>query len=132
MTVSVAPLTTVVLSSVEAGRTGIASAVNNAMSQVAALMALAVFAPVFFAVFAPSLSRGLERNGASQEVVQQVVAQRDKLGAIVTSDARGRAAVDEAYITAFRVVVLLAAGLAAAASASAAITLTKHCEKHQG
>jgi len=131
MTVSVAPLTTVVVSSVEESRTGTASAVNNAVSQVAALLALAVFAPAFYAVFSPSLTRGLERSGASAEVTQQVESQRIKLGAIETSDATGRAAVDEAYVAGFRAVVLLAAGLAVAASGSAALTLSKRCEKRQ-
>jgi EmrB/QacA subfamily drug resistance transporter len=131
MTVSVAPLTTVVISSVDESRTGTASAVNNAMSQVAALLALAVLAPVFFSVFSSSLSRGLERRGASAEVTQQVEMQRSKLGAIETSDARGRAAVNGAYVAGFRTVVLLAAGLAVAASASAAFTLSRHCERRQ-
>ena len=128
MTVSVAPLTTVVMSSVEESRTGIASAVNNAVSQVSVLLALAVCAPVFFGVFSPSLSRGLEQRRASVETVRQVQSQRMKLGAIETTDATGRAAVDEAYVAGFRVVVWLAAGLSAAASASAALTLSKHCE----
>ncbi|WP_263367212.1 MFS transporter [Edaphobacter bradus] len=131
MTVSVAPLTTVVMSSVDESRTGVASGVNNAVSQVAALLALAVLAPVFFHVFAPSLSHGLERAGASVEVVQQVESQRIKLGAIKTSDSSGRAAVEEAFVASFRVVVWVAGGLAAAASASAALTLSKGCEKRQ-
>jgi EmrB/QacA subfamily drug resistance transporter len=132
MTVSIAPLTTVVMSSVEETRTGTASAVNNAVSQVAALLALAVFAPVFFAVFTQSLSRGIERAGVSAEVAEHVESQRMKLGAIETGDARGRGAVEGAYVAGFRVVVLLAAGLAAAAAASAALTLSKHCERRQG
>ncbi len=132
MTVSVAPLTTVVMSSVEGGRTGIASAVNNAVSQVSGLLALAVCAPIFFAVFSPSLSRGLERRNASAETVRQVESQRMKLGGIETTDATGRAAVDEAYVASFRMVVLFAAGLCAGASASAALNLSRHCERPQG
>jgi EmrB/QacA subfamily drug resistance transporter len=132
MTVSVAPVTTVVMSSVEESRTGTASAVNNAVSQVAALLALAVFAPIFFAVFAPSLSRGLERSGVSAEVVQQVVSQKSKLGAIETSNVLARNAVNSAYVAGFRMVMWLAAGLAVAASASAALTLKRHCERRQG
>jgi predicted MFS family arabinose efflux permease len=131
MTVSVAPLTTVVMSSVEEAGTGTASAVNNAVSQVAALLALAVFAPVFFAVFTQSLSRGLERVEATAEVAQHVESQRTRLGAIETDDARGRAAVEGAFVAGFRVVVLIAAGLATAASACAALTLGKHCEQRE-
>ncbi len=129
MTVSVAPLTTVVMSSVEESRTGIASAVNNAVSQVSGLLALAVCAPIFFAVFSPALSHALERRNASAETVRQVDSQRMKLGGIETSDAAGRAAVDDAYVAGFRTVVLLAAGMCVAASASAALKLSRHCER---
>jgi EmrB/QacA subfamily drug resistance transporter len=129
MTVSVAPLTTVVMSSVEESRTGTASAVNNAVSQVAALLALAVFAPIFFAVFSPSLSRELERRGVPTEISQQVESQKSKLGAIETDNGRARDAVNGAYVASFRTIAWLAAGLAAAASASAALTLKRHCER---
>jgi EmrB/QacA subfamily drug resistance transporter len=129
MTVSVAPLTTVVMSSVEQSRTATASAVNNTVSQVSALLALAVCAPIFFAVFSPSLSRGLAQRNASVETTQIVQSQRSRLGAIETTDAIGRAAVDEAYVAGFRVVVWFAAVLCAAASASAAFNLTRDCER---
>lgn len=132
MTISVAPLTTVVMSSVDQRGSGAASGVNNAVSQVAALLALAVCAPIFFQVFAPSLSRSLDRLGAAPAVAQQIESQRARLGAIQTSDIRGKAAVDEAFVAGFRVVVLLAAGLAVAASGSAALTLSKNCERSQG
>jgi hypothetical protein len=123
MAVSVAPLTTVVLSSVPEGRTGAASGVNNAVTQVAAMLALAVFAPIFFHAFAPSLTTRLKQAGVSAQVTQSVEEQRVKLGAIETEDVQARAAVDGAFVTGFRVVTLLASALAVAASASAALTI---------
>jgi predicted MFS family arabinose efflux permease len=123
MAVSVAPLTTVVMSSVEESRTGAASGVNNAVSQVAALLALAVFAPVFFHAFVPSLTRRLAKAEVTGEAARTILEQRAKLAAIETGDPRARRAVDEAFISGFRVVTLVAAGLAAAASASAAATM---------
>jgi predicted MFS family arabinose efflux permease len=123
MAISVAPLTTVVLSSVEESRTGAASGVNNAVSQVASLLALAVFAPIFFHVFAPSLSRGLNAARVPQEVVEHVEAQRVKLAAIETKDEAARRAIDGAFLAGYRTVTLIAAGLAAAAAASAAATM---------
>jgi hypothetical protein len=123
MAVSVAPLTTVVLSSVAEGQTGAASGVNNAVSQVAGLLALALFAPIFFHVFSPSLTKRLDRAGVPVPVAQQVEEQRARLGAIETDDQQAREAVDRAFVTAFRVVTLLASGLAVAASLSAAATI---------
>lgn len=125
MAISVPPLTTVVMSSVSESNTGAASGVNNAASQVASLLALAVFAPIFFHSFAPSLTRGLEKAQVSEETARGIVEQRAKLGAIETTDPRGRQAVEGAFVTGFRVVTLMAAGLSVAASVSAAATMKR-------
>ena len=123
MTISVAPLTTVVLTSVEDSRAGAASGINNAASQVAGLLALAVFAPVFFHVFAPQLSVQLERRQVAGEVRQYVEENRMKLAAIETNDAQARQAIDHAFVSAFRTIALIAAGLSLASAASAAATM---------
>jgi MFS family permease len=123
MAVSVAPLTTVVMSSVEESRVGAASGVNNAVSQVASLLALAVLAPFFFHTFAGSLTHRLAKVPISEETRRATIDQRDRLGAIETGDPYVRHAVDEAFVRGFRVVALLASGLALAASASAALTM---------
>jgi hypothetical protein len=99
--------------------------VNNAASQVAGLLALAVFGLLFFHVFSPSLDRGLKRAEVSAEVAQEIDAQRVKLAAIETTDPQGRVAVNEAFVASFRVVFWLAAGLAGAASLSAATILRR-------
>jgi len=131
MAISVAPLTTVVLSSVDGSRTGAASGVNNAVSQVASMLALAVFAPIFFHVFAPSLSRGLNAARVPREVVEHVELQRVKLAAIDTTDEAARRAIDEAFVAGYRTVALIAAGLAVAAAASAAATMTRRADKQR-
>jgi EmrB/QacA subfamily drug resistance transporter len=128
MAVSVAPLTTVVMNSVDVSRAGSASGVNNAVSQVAALLALAGCGLIFFHVFAPRLERNLAGSGLSGQVVQQIDVQRAKLAGIETDDARGRAAVDEAFVAGFRTVLWLAAGLALAASLSAGLILAREAE----
>jgi EmrB/QacA subfamily drug resistance transporter len=129
MTISVAPLTTVVMSSVEEGRAGAASGVNNAVSQTAALLALALSAPLFFARFSSGLPAQIAKAGAPASVARKVEVQEKRLGAIETDDARGRMAVDGAFVSAFRVMALEAAGSAAAAGIAALLTIKQTGER---
>lgn len=123
MTISVAPLTTVVMSSISGRRAGTASGVNNAVSQVAALLALALSAPLFFARFSSDLTERLRIAHLPTSVALQIRGEERNLGAIRTSDPRGRKAVDEAFVGAFRLVVLIAAASSAAAGATAMLTI---------
>ena len=110
MTVSVAPLTTLVMSSATQNRAGAASGINNAISQTAALLAIAVSAPIFFASFRIALPNQMEAAGVSPSVVQQLREQQKLLGAINTDDPKGRDAIDLAFVDAFHLIALLAAG----------------------
>src|SRR5215470_13783841 len=60
MATSAAPLTTVVMTSVNADRAGIASGVNNAVARMAALLAIAVFGVVMLNAFNRALDRRLD------------------------------------------------------------------------
>jgi EmrB/QacA subfamily drug resistance transporter len=123
MTISVAPLTTVVMDSVEADRSGIASGTNNAVSQIAALLALALSAPLFFAAFSTALKTNLRRSQVSTETAAHVQALERQLGAIQTTDPRAKHAIDEAFVAGFRLITLVAAGFAAAAGCTAMLTI---------
>jgi EmrB/QacA subfamily drug resistance transporter len=61
MTITVAPLTTTVMASVAAQRTGIASGINNAVARIASLLAIAVLGIVFVWSHDAALSARLER-----------------------------------------------------------------------
>ena len=123
MTISVAPLTTVVMTSVESRRGGAASGVNNAISQTAALLALAVTAPLFSARFGAELTEQLRKASVPPPVAARILEDKSHLGAIQTEDHRERKAVDEAFVSAFRLVALLAAASSAAAGLTAMLTI---------
>lgn len=123
MSISVAPLTTTVMSSVAPERSGAASGINNAVSQTAALLALAISSPLFYQQFSKALPIRLAHGSVSAQHAIQVISRDRQLGAIETQDPQARLAVDESFVTAFRLIAWLAAGSAAAAAITAAVTI---------
>ena len=121
MAVSVAPLTTTVMNSVDESRAGVASGINNAVSRIAALLAVAVFGVVLNAVFQTALNRQLDHLPPA--VQADVQGQRSKLAAIQTNSADARTVVEESFVDGYRLVLWLAAGLAVASSVSAGALL---------
>jgi EmrB/QacA subfamily drug resistance transporter len=126
MTITVAPLTTTVMNAVGADRAGVASGVNNAVSRTAALLAIAVFGMVMAWVFDASLGEKLAALRVSSEVAAFLEGQRSQLaGAVLppqldeTSTALLRRAVNESFVTGFRWIMLLSAGLALVSALSA-------------
>ena len=133
MTVSVAPLTTLVMSSATPNRTGAASGINNAVSQTAALLAIAVSAPVFFVSFRIALPNQMRAASVSPPVVQQLQEQETLLGAIRTDDPKGMVAIDRAFVDAFRLIALLAATASASAGVTAFVTIrNQNSDIHSG
>jgi EmrB/QacA subfamily drug resistance transporter len=126
MTVTVAPLTTTVMNAVGRQQAGVASGINNAVSRVAALLAIAVFGLVMAWAFGEALDTKLAAMNASQDVLAFYAAQRDRLAAAGVpphADAAQAAAlkhaVGEAFVAGFRWVMALCTGLALASAASA-------------
>jgi MFS family permease len=123
MAICVAPLTTSVMNAVPENQSGVASGVNNAISRVAGLLAVAVFGLVLSVLFNKSLDMHLLPLGLSQAAQSQVNEQRALLGAAVNPDARVMEATRESFVFGFRVIVLIASGLALASAISALLML---------
>ena len=121
MAASVAPLTTAVMGAVEERYAGIASGVNNAVSRTAGLISIAVLGIVMTGAFARNLNPRLQSLDLPAETRAALEAQTSRLAAItlpdeLRSDTKQalKRAVEESFVSGFRVVILIAAALALA------------------
>jgi hypothetical protein len=123
LAVSVAPLTTTVMSSIDQGRAGVASGINNAVSRMAGLLAIAVLGLVFATVFNRRLELGLDGLRLPSAQRQSVEAQKGRLAAAISDDARVRRLIGESFVGAYAVVLWIAVGLSVASAISAAVLI---------
>lgn len=119
MALSVIPATTVVMAAVEVRYTGVASGVNNAISRMSGLLAIAVLSIFVLGTFQANLDRQLAHLDLSDTAARQINSERNKLAGIVipdTVDPQERVvlqqAINNAFIAGYRVAMLICAGLA--------------------
>lgn len=121
MSITVAPLTTAVMTSVGPERAGVASGINNAVSRTAGLLSIAMFGVFAYEHFGGSLARRLDALRVPPEIRELLASEQGKLAAFTIPRSLPdqlrtslEQAVDAAFVDAFRAIMLLAAGLAAA------------------
>jgi EmrB/QacA subfamily drug resistance transporter len=130
MAITVAPLTTTVMSSIAQNRAGIASGVNNAVARTASLVAIAVLGVVMLHVFKTNLDRRLTEANVPAPAAQSVQTQSTKLAAIdipknIDSQTQQliRRAIDQSFVSGFRLVMAIGAALAAASAVTAFVSI---------
>ena len=120
MTISVAPLTTTVMSAVGEEQAGVASGINNAVSRTAGLLAIAVFGVVMLHAFSQTLGRRMNEIQLDDELKHSLYDQRVKLAGLEvpsTADSatheKVKQVVADSFIFGFRLIMFTSAALAA-------------------
>jgi hypothetical protein len=139
MAVSVAPLTTTVMTAVDRDHSGTASGINNAVARVAGLLAVAVLGIVMVSAFAAHLDHELARLDIPQQIREQLHSDRTKLAAIevssnagpnsppaqkfpaASSSAEVKDSIAYSFVYAFRIIAVCCAALSVASAAVAAL-----------
>jgi hypothetical protein len=122
MTISVAPLTTVVMSAVAERQTGVASGINNTVSRLAGVVAVAILTSIAIGTFSASLEESLRESEVPPAVIADLLANAGRLAELKPPDGISdsvASAVDAAiamsYVDAFRIMAVIC-GLLAIAS----------------
>jgi EmrB/QacA subfamily drug resistance transporter len=105
MSITVAPLTTVVMNSVDSTHTGAASGINNSVARVAGVLAVAVFGILMLGTFSKTLDSELVNLRLSQTAVQEIDSSKKELVNLQPPkdiDPRQREEFQSAVATAFR------------------------------
>ena len=130
MALAITPLTTAVLGSVKRERSGLASGVNNAVTRMAGLLAVAVLGMVVYGMFSANLDARLEGMDLPRGVSTELERAKADLGAAEApegvdagTEARIERAIDESFVAGFRAVMLASAGLALASALIAALLI---------
>src|SRR3981081_349208 len=136
MAVTVAPLTTVVMNSVDQDRVGAASGVNNAVARVAGVLAIAILGIVMVEVFGSRLNSSLAHLSLPLAIVRELQAAEIKLAGLQvpagldpTTRTAIKEAVKEAFVSGFRIVMLICSDLSVASAAVAWLMIRKDSDR---
>lgn len=132
MAITVAPLTTTVMAAVDSRHAGVASGVNNAVARIAGLLAIAVFGFVLVRAFDAQVKSRADRMALAASARVAIERELPKMAAAELQDIpldsperdAVRHVIEEAFVSAFRLVMLAAAALAVTAGAAGAAIRT--------
>lgn len=138
MAITVAPLTTVVINAVGEDRVGAASGINNSVSRVAGVLAVAVLGIVMVRAFGSHLDHSLAHISLPTSVQAEIESNRNKLAGLripagldsATSRAVSRSIVN-AFLFGFRIVMWVCAALSFASSSVAWATLSSGSNRNR-
>jgi EmrB/QacA subfamily drug resistance transporter len=116
MGITVAPLTTSVISAADANLVGIASGINNAVSRIAGLLAIAALTVVLASIYGVSIARSLDAMHATSTMRAAVTAQADRLGGARFANPALQRASTQAFENGYRGIAIGCALLAALAA----------------
>src|SRR5581483_7519002 len=126
MAVTVAPLTTVVMNSVDQDRVGTASGINNAVARVAGVLAIAVFGLVMVHAFGSHLNHCLAHLSLPSSIVNRLEGDKIRLAALqvppgldASTDAALKECIAKAFVFGFRIIILTCGGLSVVSAAIA-------------
>ena len=132
MAITVAPLTTTVMSSVGEEQAGVASGINNAVSRTAGLLAIAVFGVMMLHGFSQTLASRIGEIPMDDQLKHSIYEQRVKLGALEVSPNTDSAtlekikvAIAESFVSGFRMIMFASAALAVASGVSSWFLIRK-------
>src|SRR6478735_196765 len=131
MSITVAPLTNTVMGAVSRQHSGVASGVNNAISEAAGLLAVAVLGLVMSHAFNRGLEQGLQEAKVPAAIQEEIRGQESKLAAIEIPPRVPAAqrttltkAINESFVDGFHWVTALGAVLSLLSAVCAWLTLS--------
>ncbi len=119
LAVSVAPLTTTVMGSVSPSEAGVASGINNAVSRIAGLLAIALFGLILTLGFNRALDRNLSQLNLSPAERQSTDRQRSKLAGAQTTNPQVKEAINQSFLSGYRAVIWISVCMAIMSALSA-------------
>lgn len=132
MAITVSPLTTAVMGSIDLEQSGVASGINNTVGRIAGLLSIAILGVFALSTFNNNLDKELSSMNLDKGTVAAIDSQRIKLAAIDIPESLDnktkielRNSIDDAFLGSFRLMMKISAVLVLIGAAASWITIEK-------